>query len=255
MALAGALLDLVLAPVCLACDERIDPRDSARFVCGRCRSRLRAVPTPACPRCGATRRATGRAHGDTCPECEAWPEALRFARAACLLHPPADTLVHQLKYRGWQRLAEPMAERMSSLCLPGECARARMCVPVPTSPRRIRERGYNQAALLAAAFARLTGRSFVPALRRVGGATSQTGLQPVKRRANVAGAFQLDPGFARPLDDAHVILIDDVLTTGATASECVRMLAASGARCVTLITFARALDARRLTNNGWRSEK
>lgn len=247
MAMLHALLDLLLPPVCLACDERIDPRDKARFVCPRCKSRLRAVPAPSCPRCGASRRQTGRTAGESCPECQTWPETLRYARASCLLFPPADHLVHQLKYSGWRRLAEPMAERMANLPLPSECADCRMCIPVPTSRRRIRERGYNQAGLLAAAFARATGRELVPALVRSAASTSQTGLQPVKRRANVAGAFRLDPVLARRLGNAHVILIDDVLTTGATAVECTRVLETGGIRFVTLITFARALDARRLT--------
>ena len=177
-----------------------------------------------------------------------WPDCLRFARAACLLHPPADVLVHQLKYRGWRCLAEPMAERMAALDLPADCRECGVCVPVPTSAQRIRERGYNQAGLLAAAFARRTGRECLPALARTAASASQTGLQPVKRRANVAGAFRLDAPLARRLANTHLILIDDVLTTGATAVECTRILEAGGIRCVTLITFARALDARRLTS-------
>lgn len=247
MAILHALLDLLLPPICLACEERIDPRDRARFVCARCKARLRAVPSPACPRCGASRRQTGRAPGDSCPECQNWPDILRWARAACLLHPPADHLVHQLKYNGWRCLAGPMADRMANLPLPSECAECRICVPVPTSAQRVRERGYNQAGLLAAAFARSSGRELVPALVRSMASTSQTGLQPVKRRANVAGAFRLDPVLARRLGNAHVMLIDDVLTTGATAVECTRVLETGGVRFVTLITFARALDARRLT--------
>ncbi|MGH7503005.1 MAG: ComF family protein [Longimicrobiales bacterium] len=180
---------------------------------------------------------------------------LRFARAACLLYPPADELVHQLKYGGWRSLAGPMADRMATLRLPGECDGARLCIPVPTSSRRVRERGYNQAGLLGAAFAHRTRRGLLPALLRKTGAASQTGLQPVMRRANVAGAFCIDPGLTRRIENAHVILVDDVLTTGATAAECTRTLTAHGVRCVTLITFARALDARRLTANGWSSEK
>jgi ComF family protein len=250
-----SLIDLVLAPVCLGCEARIDPRDAARLVCRPCRARLRAVPSPACARCGATRRSTGRPAQDTCAECESWPEQLVFARAACLLIPPADTLVHQLKYRGWPALAEPLAERMAALRLPVAAHEANVCVPVPTSAQRIRERGYNQAERLAAAFARRTGRELVPALVRGAGSASQTGLQPVGRRANVAGAFRADSGICRSLVNTHVILIDDVLTTGATAGECVRTLVGAGIRCVTLMTFARALDARRLTSNGWSYDK
>jgi ComF family protein len=169
-----------------------------------------------------------------------------------LVGPDKADNVRATGYRRWNSKKTP------SRTVPARFSRARnrrpagaaqdVCVPVPTSAQRIRERGYNQAGLLAAAFARRTGRECLPALARTAASASQTGLQPVKRRANVAGAFRLDPVLARRLGNAHVILIDDVLTTGATAVECTRILEAGGVRCVTLITFARALDARRLTS-------
>jgi ComF family protein len=251
--LLSSIADLLLAPICLGCDGQIAPGDSARLVCRTCRARLRPVPTPACSRCGATRRFTGRSADGPCAECAEWPDSLCCARAACLLHPPADALVHQFKYRGWKALAVPLAERMAPL-LPRANADSGILVPVPTLPRRLRERGYNQAELLARALARITGQTVVDALARVNRNTSQTTLQPVGRRANVAGAFRADAAVCRQLARAHVVLVDDVLTTGATASECARTLVAAGVRSVTLITFARALDARRLTRSGWSTQ-
>src|SRR5690606_18920617 len=111
---------------------------------------------------------------------------------------------------------------------------------VPTTERRRRERGYNQAEALAAAYARTTGRTSLQLLRRTSGSRTQTTLQPAARRANVAGAF------AAVVDASgmHVILVDDVLTTGATAAECAGTLAAAGACCIRLITFARAFHLR-----------
>lgn len=153
-------------------------------------------------------------------------------------------LVHQLKYRGWRALAGPLAERMARLELPFDAAAARICVPVPTSRTRRRERGYNQAELLALAFAAETGRYVRPILERSRSTSSQTTLQPVARGANVAGAFRVAESDSRSYREAHLLLIDDVLTTGATAAECARTLAAAGARCITVVTFARALDAR-----------
>src|SRR5690349_12480257 len=96
--LAG-LLDLVLAPICLGCDNIILAGDSARLVCRKCRANLKALPSPSCKRCGAPVLATGRTVGVSCPECAEWPAIITRARAACLLHPPGDRLVHQLKYR------------------------------------------------------------------------------------------------------------------------------------------------------------
>lgn len=243
----SSLLDVVFAPVCLGCNGPIAPGSVHRLVCGRCRIRMPAVPTPGCPRCGAPRLRTGRAPLPVCGECREWPPALRSARSACMLHPPADLLVHRLKYRGWRALAEPMAERMAALRLPRDVAEeSRLVVPVPTTRTRRRERGYNQAELLARAFAERTGREVSNALERAAASATQTVLQPAARTANVAGAFRVTGGTRAAIAGEHCLLVDDVLTTGATATECTRTLVAAGARCVSVITFARALDARRL---------
>ena len=244
----ASLLDLVFAPVCLGCAGPIAPGDSARLVCRRCRSRTRPVPAPLCERCGAPRLRTGREVGPRCGECAEWPASLRAARSACLMQPPADRLVHQLKYRGWHALARPMAERMATLRLPDDVREeARLVVPVPTTPTRLRERGYNQAERLASHFARLTGRRLLEALERAPGTTTQTVLQPAARTANVAGTFRPARQARAALAGQHCLLVDDVLTTGATAVECARTLVSAGARCVSIVTFARALDVRRLT--------
>jgi ComF family protein len=166
------------------------------------------------------------------------------------LHPPADRIVHQLKYRGWRALAAPMAEHMASLHLPSEPAHApRTCIPVPTTRRRERERGYNQAALLAQEYAKRADIEVREWLYRTGSRGTQTTLQPAARAANVAGAFALDPAAMDAVQGAHVLLVDDVLTTGATAVECANTLTAAGACCVSILTFARALDTRRLIQN------
>lgn len=161
--------------------------------------------------------------------------------------PPGDRLVHQLKYRGWHALAGPMAERMAAVALPPDVEReARVVVPVPTTASRMRERGYNQAERLAREYARRTGRRVVEALERASASSTQTALQPAARKANVAGAFRPAGPAVAAIAGAHCLLVDDVLTTGATATECARTLVAAGARCVSVLTFARALDARRL---------
>lgn len=247
MRLLDGLLDLVFAPVCLGCDGLIGTMDSARLVCRRCRSRLRRPPPPLCPRCGAPRRMTGRGHdGFTCPECTEWPDSLRFARAACLLEDPADRLVHQLKYRGWRDLATPMGGFMGAIDWPAEAHSDAVVTPVPTTPGRQRKRGYNQAALLAHALADATACEVHHLLRRGAASSTQTTLQPAARAANVAGAFTATGDCA----GRHVILVDDVLTTGATAAECARTLARAGACCVRLITFARAFHIRGLSDGG-----
>lgn len=121
-----------------------------------------------------------------------------------------------------------------------------LVVPVPTTDLRIRQRGYNQAEVLARALAERTGRTAICALRRGGGASSQTTLQPAARLANVAGAFSPVDGVEYDIAGAHLLLVDDVLTTGATVTECSAALVQAGARCVSVLTFARATGRLRL---------
>ena len=239
----SALLDLLFAPVCLGCEQPIAPGDRARLVCRACRIRLRTPEPPLCARCGAPARVTGVAAGATCRECVKWPAAVRAARAACLLQSPADRLVHELKYRGWRALAGPMGEAMAKVRLPDDAQReATVVVPVPTTRKRRRRRGYNQAEELARAYAFASGRRCLPLLVRRGESGTQTSLQPLERAANVAGAFELADDAGAHVMAQHLLLVDDVMTTGATAGECARTLVEQGgARCVTVVTFARAL--------------
>lgn len=239
MGILQGVKDLVFAPRCLGCGGASGGAD--RLVCGRCRSRLTPPPPPLCPRCGFPRLRTGREVGPVCQECGDWAVDLRAARSACLLKEPASALVHQLKYRGWHALGGEMGERMATVALPEDVRReASLVVPVPTTELRMRERGYNQAEVLARAMADHSRRTVLCALSRDGGASSQTTLQPAARRANVAGAFHPVPGAGCDIAGEHLLLVDDVLTTGATVLECAESLVEAGARCVSVLTFARA---------------
>jgi ComF family protein len=150
-----------------------------------------------------------------------------------------DDLVHALKYEGWPELAESMGRELAKLPLPPEDGMS-LVVPVPTTTKRLRRRGYNQAELLARSLAQRTGRELRPALVRRAEGRSQTALTPAERHENVRGVFA--PRESQPdLAGARVLLVDDVLTTGATAGEAAVTLASMGASSVTLLAFARAL--------------
>jgi len=181
-----------------------------------------------------------------CRECADWPEALGRARFATLLAPPADTLVHALKYGGWPELAGELGRQMATVRLPeAPVATRRVVVPVPTTRRRVRARGYNQAALLARSVAEALDLPLVDGLIRVRGGATQVALPPSQRRANVRGAFAARGGEAAPrIEGAHVVLVDDVLTTGATAGAAASELVRGGACEVTLLAYARALPFR-----------
>jgi ComF family protein len=136
-----------------------------------------------------------------------------------------------------------MSARMAALELPADAqAEAEIVVPIPTSAARLRERGYNQAELLARGFAARTGRQLRADLLARGHSTgSQTALTPNERRANVARAFAATPAAAGDLRGEHVIVVDDVWTTGATALACVEALLQAGARVASVVTFARVV--------------
>lgn len=236
-ALAQDLLDLLLPRACLGCRDRIPPEEGQSLVCARCRTLLRPPPFPRCPRCDLP-VGTGGPRGDACLECQDWPPELVSARAAVVMEPPADALVHALKYGGWRTLGEMMGSRMAAV--PGPVGGDAVAVPVPTTERRRRDRGYNQAQVLAAVVARLRGMPLVEALERPGGRT-QVRLGPEERRANVMGSFRLLPAVGSRIRGREVILIDDVLTTGATAISAAGTLSQGGAGSVHLLTFARAL--------------
>jgi ComF family protein len=220
----------LLPAACLLCDAPVAPRDGDALVCALCRSRWRTVPGPLCDRCGQPTL------GDlACRICVHWTPGLRRVRSAVWLDQSARLAVHRLKYEGWWRVAESLAEAMRGLePLTGRIS----LIPVPLGARRARERGYNQSERIAVALARQIG---VPVrtdlLRRTRETRTQTTLTPEARRANLAGAFTA--GEVRGL---ALVLVDDVFTTGATLASAADALAGAGAASVDGVTFARALE-------------
>lgn len=178
----------------------------------------------------------------TCTECGDWIPYLREARAPYRMAGSAAALVHALKYRGWAGLADEMGARMASARFsPAVEVEIRGAVPVPLSQPRLRERGFNQAEQLARSVASHRGWSLLTdVLVRDRDTRRQARLAPRERQRNVAGAFAVPAGAETEFDDAHLVLIDDVLTTAATAQDCVRALCLAGARAVSVLTFARA---------------
>jgi ComF family protein len=240
--LAAGLLDLVFAPVCVSCSRPVGSGAVERLVCGLCWARCRPVPAPRCPRCwGPT--PPGAAPAPVCRVCGEWPPALRALRSAFAVGDVPRALVHALKYRGWEAVAEVMAARMAALPWPDDVVEeARLVVPVPASRVRLRERGYNQAELRARGLVARSGRQVVPdLLARTRSTGTQTALHPSERRANVAGAFAAPVNAATRLRGQHVLLVDDVWTTGATATACAQALLEGGARVVSVATFARVV--------------
>jgi ComF family protein len=150
--------------------------------------------------------------------------------------------VHALKYQGWYRVADDMAARMSRLDWPIDVMEERCAlVPVPLSAKRQRQRGYNQSECLARA---LAPRWSIPiwneVITRTRHTETQTRLTPGERLRNVSGAFCPCPNTRQMLRGAHVVVIDDIVTTSATLNACAAALCDGGARIVSFVTFGRA---------------
>ena len=235
------LVDFLLPCACIACGSRIA---GGGLVCAPCRGRLRPPPAPRCERCDYP-AGTGHRPGRPCLECLDWPEALFMARSAVALRPPADVLVHGLKYEGWRELAPLMAELMERRLLTALDALDDLdeyvVTCVPTSAAHRRRRGYDQAELLARALSGRTGLPFAHLLARGRQKRTQVSLHPQQRMANVRDAFSHRPADGQPAGGRDVLLVDDVLTTGATARAAAETLARAGVGRVALVTFARAL--------------
>lgn len=154
-------------------------------------------------------------------------------------------MIYGLKYEGWPEMAEEMARVLEPRC--AELASGSpdpVLVPVPTTAKRRRTRGYNQSEVLTLALARRTRFQVVRALRRTERGGSQVALHREARRANVRGAFQVVAQELVPVRNRTMIVVDDVLTTGATAGEVAETLDRAGACRVRLLAFARALPDR-----------
>jgi ComF family protein len=219
----------LLPGACLLCGESVAEREADALICDLCRLRWRRIPHPLCHRCGQP-----SFKGLDCRLCAGWPVGLSQVRSAVWLEGSARDAVHQLKYEGWSRAAEAMAEAMQGLePLTGRVS----LIPVPLGGRRRRQRGYNQSERIAAALSSRTGAPLlVNSLHRVRETRTQTALTPEARQANVAGAFRADR-----VAGLELVLVDDVFTTGATLVAAAAVLSAAGARRVEAVTFARAV--------------
>ena len=239
--LARGLGDVIFPPVCVQCRGLVETTEGAsggfRHVCARCARQIDFISPPHCSTCGHP--FYGELAGERmCPHCEGLAPAYREGRTAVLLKGPARALVHELKYHKGLFVLADMEEifRRSPHVL--ELARGARLVPVPLHPRKARERGYNQAELLANVLARAAGgdTQLVKVLRRVADTVSQTHHDRRARQANLKNAFALVRG-ATLNRDQHFVLVDDVFTTGSTLNSCALVLRRAGCLSLDVVTF------------------
>jgi ComF family protein len=220
-------LDLVFPPVCQNC------RQTGERLCSHCQSQLEYLTEPVCRRCGYPQSAPMT----ECDQCRRVPFSGSGLRSLAFHSGPMRHAIHSLKYRHNPPLAQTLAGLMAR-DWPPSLPTAAMILPVPLAVDRLRERGFNQAELLARHLAAARRQPFsASALRRARTTRSQVGLNAQERRTNVTGAFAAEPA---KIGGATVILIDDVCTTGATLSACATALLKGGAKEVWAYTLARA---------------
>ena len=231
--------------------------DTLASLCGACIERIERVPEPICQLCGLPFQAAmpppfletadGQCGNSTlCRACVESPPHFRRGRAVALYRPGISedgqvvpSIIRRHKYGRDQTLSRALAQCLGDM-LPLNGNDYDVVIPVPLHRRRLRWRGFNQAALLSRAVAdRINCSLDVAILVRITNSPPQTSQDRSQRRQNVRGAFAV----TRPdrLANRRVLLVDDVMTTGATLDECARTMLAAGAQVVDVFTLARAV--------------
>jgi ComF family protein len=236
--------DVVFPPVCVHCralveanEAEAEHRHDFRHLCRRCAAQLEFVTPPHCATCGHP--FFGVLEGERqCVKCEGLTPEFGEGRTAVLFRGPARALILELKYHRGLHVLEDIAVIFGRSAHLLAAVRGATLVPVPLHPRKARERGYNQAALLAERLAAAAGGGtrVEGLLRRAVDTATQTAFDRRTRMANLQNAFALEPG-ATLTPGHHYILIDDVFTTGSTLNSCAHALRQGGALKLDVVTF------------------
>lgn len=221
-------LDLVFPPRCAGCGKL------GQRWCADCRRQLTPPPEPLCEICGEPQYFPG-----ICEHCKNTRPAFYALRSCAVFNEPLRPALHKLKYGRDIGLGEALAWDIA-VFLDSLGWRAEAIVPIPLSQQRMRERGYNQAGLIAHPLSRIMRWKYLPdALQRIRHTRSQVGLNAAERCENVQAAFTANPGLAQ---NKTILLFDDIATTGATLHAASQALLSAGAKRVYALAAAKALQ-------------
>ncbi len=234
----ASALDLVLPPLCLACDGPIADHDC---LCPGCWRQIRFIRQPLCDHLGLPLPYdTGGPMLSAAAAAD--PQAFDRARAVAVFDGPMRQLIHAMKFHD-NHNARRLFGRWLSEAGKDLLADAELIVPIPLSRSRLLFRRFNQSQILSLELARTTGLGTAPlALRRARRTHSQVGLTRLERKRNVAGAFAVTPHGQSLIAGKSIVLVDDVITTGATVSAAARALKAKGAARVDVLALALVCD-------------
>jgi competence protein ComFC len=226
--------DLVYPHFCVICQTGLDED----WLCANCRTTARRIQPPFCQIC--SRPFSGLiAEPFRCPHCEDHAFAFDCAVSAYLARGAVRELIHRLKYNGQFHLRKTIADWLWVAFADRRIATEPFdaIVPVPLHPVRVREMGYDQVSALGEIVARRAGKPLLKCLRRQRYTQTQTVLDRSNRARNLHNAFDLRKSTA--VLGKHILLLDDVLTTGTTLHECAKVLRSGGAASVRAVTVAR----------------
>ncbi len=226
-------LDFLLPPRCTGCSVKVANHG---FLCSECWQNLQPLSAPFCTCCALPFEFEADDES-LCASCIASPPDFDWARAAVLYENLGRSLVLQLKHSGTSAVVPVMAQMMATALMGSVYD---VIVPVPLHKSRFVQRRFNQSILLAKGLAKHTGKpieAFVLEKKRA--TESQGGLNRKERFRNVGGVFKISPEKRTTIEGKRALLVDDVLTTGATASSCAKALKKAGALEVGVVAFAR----------------
>lgn len=225
-------LDWLFPPQCAGCQR------GGTVLCSSCIAQIKPLASARCYYCCSL-----LSPGGSCPSCSYQPLRMNGLRATSLHIDPLRLCIHALKYTGNTRLAEPLGRLLARTYTAYNMA-ADVIIPVPLHRERERERGYNQAQLLAKVCARWIGLPLnTTIIKRVRATPPQVGLTASERQRNVCGAFScVQLPATETLYQRKILIVDDVCTTGATLEACAAPLLAAGAQSVWGLVLARPTD-------------
>ena len=238
----AAVIDLCFPKNCHVCRRLLKDRISAfdEHLCGECTQKLKKTSLWVCLLCAEDLHTPQEFLMRLCRRCRETPPAQQRLRSCYVYEEPARTLIHQLKYAGRAYLATSVAALMLEALtqLGDECLnQTDLLTFVPLHPARFREREFNQAELIAEALGRYTHKPVLSTLKRIRPTRPQASLSRQERLSNVRGVFQALS--CDLIKDKNLVLIDDIVTTGATVAEASAALKKSGAGHIVVLTFTR----------------